>query len=798
MYQQQDDKMKAALACMIGGAICAVACKANLGSQPQAVTSPASAVCKDDAGKSAPCASPKMGSGGYAFAYGSAWPGAEVPSGMMRVGPDTSGPYGSFEALHFSGYWAGDNTVLAFSHMHLHGTGAQDFGVLGFLPIPAFDTSKLSADQYGPTFQSANEVSQPGYYSLTFDNGIQAEFTATVHSSLERYTFPRTNGTGTILIDLSHHLQANSVTSADLTLNPEQNQIVGNLHTAGGMSGGYPLFFVIQFNKPWTQQQTWVAGGAVTAQTSAAGTGAGTALTFDVSDGTPVEVQVGLSLVSSAGAGANLAAELTTWNFAEVQAAAVSAWNKRLNAITVYATPAMNAQLRTFYSALHHAFVMPGVYSDVDGSFNFESTIQQASGYQFMNDVSGWDVYRSLAPLYSLVAPDLALNVVSSLHTMAAISTNYPKWPLAQDDAGSMIGSAADVITSEAYLNGVTGFDVTNAYQRLRDAALDQTLPAGEGRGGRNDDFSDYSQYSYVVAGSGNSSVSHTCEYNQDDFALANLATALGNTSDAQTLMARSKGYQHLYDPSTGFLRGHNADGTIQTDDNFDPDNFGLSAEYVEADAYQTMFCPQWDAAGLAQTWGGNAKLVAGLEQLFENTQTEREADVAAAKAAPPDEDPNEFSLNLPPVYYFGGNEPDIHYAYLFAQIGRPDLTQKWVPWIRANYFSSEVNGLPGNDDGGTMAAWYVLSAVGLYPIPGSDQWIIGTPQFPQADLQVQGGVFSVVANNVSAANIYVQSAKLNGATLNTAVIHHSDLKAGGSLVLEMGPKPSTWAVTQG
>jgi predicted alpha-1,2-mannosidase len=690
-----------------------------------------------------------------------------------------------------------------------HGTGSQDFGVLGFLPLPALDTSKLNANLYSPTYKPANEVAEPGYYSITLDDGIQAEFTATTHASLERYTFPKASATGTILIDLAHHLSSNNVTSADLTLNPAQNQIVGNLHTTGGMSGGFPLFFVIQFNKSWTQQQTWANNGPVTAQTNAAGTSAGTALTFDVSDGSPIEAQVALSLVSSAGAQANLAAELTTWNFAEVQAAAVAAWNKRLNSVTVYATPEMNSQLRTFYSALHHAFVMPGVYSDVDGSYNYESTIQKSSSFQFMNDVSGWDIYRSLAPLYSLIAPDLALNMVASLHTMGTISSNFPKWPLAANDAGSMIGSAADVIVSEAYLNGVTGFDVADSYKRLRDAALIPDcsaantpdgcgLPMGEGRGGRNDDFAAYSQYSYVVAGSGNSSVSHTCEYNQDDFALANLATALGAKDDAQTLMARSHGYQHLYDPSTGFLRGHNADGTIQTNDNFDPKNFGLSAEYVESDAWQTMFCPQWDAAGLAQTWGGNAKLVAGLEQLFENTKTEREADVAAAKSAPPDEDPDEFSLNLPPVYYFGGNEPDIHYAYLFAQAGRPDLTQKWIPWVMQNYFSAEVNGLPGNDDGGTMAAWYVLSAIGLYPVPGSDQWIIGTPQFPRADLQVQGGVFSVVANNVSAANIYVQSARLNGKAINTAMLHHSDLKAGGSLVLEMGSKPSTWAVSQG
>jgi predicted alpha-1,2-mannosidase len=284
-----------------------------------------------------------------------------------------------------------------------------------------------------------------------------------------------------------------------------------------------------------------------------------------------------------------------------------------------------------------------------------------------------------------------------------------------------------------------------------------------------------------------------TCELNQDDYALSQLAQALGHADDAQALLARSRGYQKLFDPATGLLRWHDADGGVP-DDSFDPGSFSQYQEYVEADDYQTQFCAQWDAEGLAQLWGGSDKLVAGLAALFEESRTEREAAEADAARQGKSAEPNLLAVNLPPRYYFGGNEPDIHYAYLFAQAGRPDLTQQWVPWLRSHYFSSQPAGLPGNDDGGAMSAWYVFSALGLYPVPGSDRYVVGTPLFPKVEMALPGGTFTVTAQGVSAENIYVQSATLNGAPLNAAVLHRADLKPGGALTLVMGSSPSTWA----
>ncbi len=756
-------------------AVDAAADSADTVELPQIVTNPIAYV------------DPRLGSGGYAFAFGSAFPGATAPNGMMRVGPDTSGPYGTIGFLHFDGYWGGDDTIEAFSHMHLHGTGSQDFGTLGIMPTTQFDPSKLHASDYAATFKKSNENAVPGSYDVTLDNGIRAVFAANTHTAYETFTFP-TGSTRTLVIDLSHSLS--SVQDSALNIDAAGSGLSGFIRTSGGMSGGYTLYFVILAMNPVSKRTLWANSTPLPdAQTVATGKDTGVALQF-FDDGAPVNVAVGISLVSTDNAHHNMDNELAVLQMATAPGmpnGSSDAWTPRLRTLTV--TGGSEDQRKLFYSSLHHLFVMPGAYSDNDGSFTYAGKTQNTNGFKFLTDISGWDIYRTAMPLYDLIAPDLALDIVQSMHAMAKITGNFPKWPLAASDAGSMIGAAADVMVADAYLKGITGFDTADVYKRLRDAALLADLPAGEGRGGR-DDFADYAANSFVHVGHG-SAVSLTCELNQDDFALANLATALGMADDATVLMARSHGYQKLFDPATGFLRGREDDGTI-TNPNFKPEVFDNSAEFVEADAYQSQFCAQWDADGMAQLWGGKAKLVAALEDLFEKSKVEREQAVADAKADPTS-DGNVLAMNLPPKYYFGGNEPDIHYPWLFAQLGRPDLTQKWVPWAMQAYFHNGVDGLPGNDDGGTMTAWYVWGALGLYPVPGSDRYLLGSPQFPRVDIQLKTGTFSVIANGVSAQNLYVQDATLNGKPLNSAVIHHADLQPGGSLVLTMGPAASTW-----
>jgi predicted alpha-1,2-mannosidase len=726
-----------------------------------------------------------MGSGGYSFAYGSAFPGASAPSGMMRVGPDTSGPLGTLSFQHFSGYWDEDDTILAFSHMHLHGTGATDYGVLAVMPTLAFDPTKLRAEDLASTFAKSSEIATPGSYTVTLDNGpILCAFTARPHSAHEQFTFPKGAASGTLQLDLARHLTG-SVVASQLNVGSDLQSVTGSLTTTGGMSGGFTLYFAARFSQPFSAQHLFSDASAPNNGLTASGTNVGAAFDFALSN-QPVGMQIALSLVSIAGAQANLAAELTSWDFSSNQQAAQADWRAQLDTARVYG--GSDSELATFYSALHHAFVMPGVYSDVDGHYQYRSTTAQTAGTSFVNDLSLWDTYRTLNPLYDLLAPTLALNVVSSLSAMAQVDGQFPKWPLAASDSGTMIGASSEIVLADAYVKGVQSFDAQSAYAMLRAAALDPD-PSIQ-RGGRDDSL-EYMTLGYVPADLHQGSVSLTTEYATDDTALANLAEALGHADDAAALRARALGYRKLFDPASGFLRAHDASGAlhINADETFSPSSW---TDYVEGDARQYSWAPIHDPAGYSLFFGSAAGAATALSSFFASSQQEYANDLAAAGD---DDGPDELAQarNLPLQFYWAGNEIDLNATLQFALQGRPDLTAQWVAWARATFFSSAPNGLPGNDDGGTMSAWYVFSALGFFPVSGTPNYIIATPLFPRVDLSVPGGVFSIVASGVSQANIYVQSAQLNGVALTTAQFSHSDLKAGGSLSLKMGPNPSAW-----
>lgn len=539
--------------------------------------------------------------------------------------------------------------------------------------------------------------------------------------------------------------------------------------------GGYDVFFVARTRQPWLAQQAWNADGPAADPMRVAGARVGVALTLDASDGGPVELQVGVSFVDEEGAAANLAAELPGWDFDATRLQTEEDWNRLLSAVRVEGGE--KAERRVFTTALYHAFLMPTIASDVDGRYRgLDGQVRTAGGFRYVTDLSLWDTYRTLHPLYALIAPDRARDAVRSLLEMARAGGSFPQWPIATGESGCMIGASAEIVIADAYVKGVTDFDARPAYALLRAAALAPKPPPG-GRGGR-DHVEPYDALGYVPA-TGEGSVSLTTEYAQDDFALAQFAAAIGENEDAHRLLVRSQGWRKLFDPATGTLRGRAEDGSIPPGP-FDP--LAWSRDYVEANAGHSLWAPQHDAAGLAALFGGPAAMVEKLSAFFEQAKTDAEATRR---------DP--LKKGLPHPYYWHGNEPDIHAAYLFAQVGRPDLTQRWVRWIETTWYRVAADGLAGNDDGGTLSAWYVFSALGLYPIPGCDRYVVGAPLFPRAQIAVAGGVFTVAAPAVSAANLFVQSARLNGAPLERAELRHADLRAGGTLEFEMGPEPSGW-----
>ena len=721
-----------------------------------------------------------VGSGGFAYSFGSAFPGATAPAGFVKVGPDTKGPWGTVNFLHYSGYWYGDDIAQGFSHLHLHGTGATDYGVLSLMPSDGFDAGRTTPDGYESKMDKASETATPGRYSVKLLRGdIQVDLAASLRAAVHRYTYPAGAATAHVIVDLDHHLSGGVVDSAEATIGAD-GTFSGKLHSTGGMSdgfGGYEVYFAAKAKAPWKASQVWQNGAAPAPGTSVSGTGAGFDLEFDLSTTPgPVEIALALSMVSVDGAEANLAAEVPAIDLDAVAAKTAKEWADLTGRVTFEG--GLDEDRIKMEAALYHLYLMPSVQSDFDGSYTaMDGTVQSSAEFRYMTDLSLWDTYRTLHPIYDLVAPEYAKDSVESLHAKAKAGGFFPKWPIATGEAGTMLGSSAEVVLGDAAIKGIP-FDMEGAYSILRAAAMDTDEPPG-GRGGRGDVVS-YMQFGYVPSTHGRS-VSMTTEYANDDFGLATLAEATGHMDDAAALRERAKSYRSLFDPETGFLWARDESGAWATD-HVDPSRF--SEEYAEANAWQSLWMVAEDIPGLAATMGGNDKMVAKLEELFELSRADYES---------LDYD-NPITANGMRPYYWGANEPDIHAPYVFAQLGRPDLTQRWVAWCRAFLYGPGADGLPGNDDGGTMSAWFVWSALGIYPIPSTDRYIVGTPLFPHAEIHLAGGTVTIDANGVSDENVYVKSATLNGKPLEKAEILHSDLVSGGALVFEMGPEPTDWA----
>jgi predicted alpha-1,2-mannosidase len=732
-----------------------------------------------------PLVDPRIGSGGFAYGYGSSFVGATLPHGLAKIGPDTSGPGGTLPFHHYSGYWgSGDDHVLAFSHLHMHGTGLADHGVLAFMPLKTFDPTRPRAADHKAHFAKATEVATPGRYAVTLDEvGIDVDIAATRRGAHHRYAYTGALQ-GHVLIDLDHVLYEGAVDDAELHVDVPAQTVTGRLHHQGQMSssyGGYDLYFVIRSRTPITTSLVWSGDADALPGTDASGTGVGALLSFA---GGEAELQVGLSFVSLAGAQANLDAELPAWDFAGTVAAGEAAWRDKLGVVKV--TGGTPAERRIFYTSLYQSFLMPSIISDVDGSYVLAGApgVQQHGDGPQLSDLSLWDTYRSLHPLYAWLAPDSALDSVRSLLAFGRAG-GFPRWPLAIGETGTMLGAPSDIVIADAVARGVPGAEAvaTMAWPILRAAALDEVAPP-EGRGARVDTEA-LLQYGYVPSTTSRS-VSRTTEVAHADYALGVLAAALGETADAQALDARAhSSWKALFDPATGFLRARRPDGewAIPVDE-FDP--LSLEGGYAEANAWHSLWMPAiFDAEGYVTVFGTRDAVVDKLTTFFVEGKANFESQ------PPPTGDLS------PRPYYWHGNEPDLNAVFLFAQLGRPDLTQEWVDWILRTLYSDTPEGKAGNDDGGALASWYVFATLGLYPVAGSELFVIGAPRFVNARITVGDHELAIVGEHASPANIYVQRVTLDGAELPGPTVTQTQLRQAAELRFVMGPRPGPWGMTQ-
>lgn len=709
---------------------------------------------------------PMIGSGGIGWGVGSIVPGATQPYGLVKLSPDTT--RGDFDPdfAHCGGYWYPDTEIRGFSHNHLVGTGASDQGNILFMPMIGIDNRQTEEAGYRSTFSHDSEAAAPGYYAVTLDNGnIRAELTATERVGVHRYTFPATN-MSTILMDLTASIPDGYVQDVQFEILPDSQEIVGSLTNMGGLSdryGGQRIYFSAYFVTPFSWFGTFADGQVYPDRVTDQGERVGAWVQYTTTANQSIEVQTGISYVSVEQARLNRLTETDGLSFDDVRAQSENAWEDVLSVIDI--AGGTETEQRIFYTSLYHTMMMPTLYTDVNGQYRgFDGGVHQATGFQYYTDFSMWDTFRTLHPLAALIDPTRAGDFNTSLLKMFEQSGYIDRWPQGNGATGCMVGDSAAIVIADAYLKGVRNFDKNLAWTALWQSASTTTT-------GKHRDYLDkYETLGYVPIESGGRSASHTLENAYDDAALASFADALGHTTEGAYLRERSLNYQNLWDDSVGYLVGRHEDGSFAT-----PVIPRYNAEYyAEGSAAQWSWYAPHDIAGLITLMGGSVEFERRLDRFFERSQNIRDT-------------------LFPDMNYWHGNEPQLHVSWLYHWIGRPDKSAETVKWVMESKYRDAPDGLDGNDDGGTLSAWYVLSAMGIFPIAGTDFYLIGTPVFDDITLHLSGGDFRIQVLNRGTGNLYIQSAQLNGKAWTQSWFRHAEIKGGGSLVLTLGASPSSW-----
>jgi predicted alpha-1,2-mannosidase len=673
---------------------------------------------------------PLIGTGGDGFTV----PGATTPFGMTMVSPDTVNP------LAYSGYKYEDAAVRGFSLIHVNGAGVPMGGELPFLPVtsPVLDPSRPQA----VPFTHAAETATAGRYALTMGNGVRVELAATPHGGVEQFTSPVPF---TVVADLGRDNEG---------VNPSTVHVVGPDRLEGSVlvhwrGGDFTVYLSARFSQPFTAR-TYV-GSALSDALSAKGSGAGALLSFASG---AVEMRAGVSYVDVAGARANLAREGTT--LAAAQAQARSAWRSALDRVRVGG--GTDAQRRVLYSSLYRALLSPDVDSDVDGRYRGADGQVHRSSRRHYENFSLWDTIRGENALLAVLFPERYRDVVASLSAFGRESGQLPRWSLHSAHPDYMNGDPAIPTLAEAVCRGIAD-DPESLYQQA--IALTAKRPSD-----------------VRTKGWAGGSASDTLEYADADFALALMARHLGHTRDAQVLLQRSLAWRHLL--HDGFLQPRAADGSWPA--MYDPT---AGDGYREGTGWQYLWLAPHDQAGLRKAYGPGG-FEGRLDHLFgvplsTATTTPLVPLVQSTETA--------FGTNYRGDGYVPGNEHDLEAPYSYDWSPRPSTGQAVLASVRS-LFLDNPEGMPGNDDLGSLSAWWVWSALGFYPsVPGAPLYVTGTPLFPRIELTLGAGRPLVVT--ASGTGPYVQGLSLDGRASTRTWF--TTLRSGGSIAFALSAHPTSW-----
>ena len=709
---------------------------------------------------------PFIGTGGDLFNVGNALPGATLPFGLVKVSPDTTPGVGSPPGFqHCSGYFYKDQYLYGFSHNHLHGTGAADYGNILVFPATTMISDATNRKRHVMPFSKTDEVAEPGYYAVTIENPrVRAEFTATERCAYHRYSFLNSEVVGAIVFNVASGLLDAKSGGGFVQVADDGLVLQGKNHNIGefsGRYGGFEVFFVAKFSRMPEQHGVFLdeelMRNSAYVEAPSDNNGFGAWALFDISSDNIVEVKVCLSYCDVDGARLAMETELGDRKFEEVKKEASEAWEWELSRFEIFGGD--DTLDRIFYTAVYHSLQMPTIWSDVDGSYRgFDRAVHKAQDFVYYTDMSLWDTFRTLHPLLTLMFPERQRAMLKSLEMMQKQGGYVPKWPMGMGDTGSMIGQHGASVVADSFLKGIQDFDVDALYETLK-AQADSPTPAG-GYGGR-DCFPWFvdPKYGYCPADKVEGSVSKTLEYAFNDYCLSRLADALGFSEDAERFMARSKNYKNLWDAETGFFRPRHEDGSFVSP--FSPDGWEDNKAYVEGTAWQYLWFVPHDQQGLMALFGGSEPFASKLEQFF-----------SLAK--------ENFSFLAPTAWYFHGNEPDLHAPFMFIGASEPEKTAKWASWVLEANYKDTWDGLVGNDDAGTLSAWFVLVASGLYPWVCSTLYYVFPPAFEKVIWHLPEGDLTIEKDRQDEAGLVPF---WNGTELERWWIEHENLKKGGHLV---------------
>ncbi len=724
---------------------------------------------------------PFIGTGGH----GHTFPGAVVPHGMIQPSPDTR--IDGWDAC--SGYYIADTLINGFSHTHVSGTGCADYGDVLMMPTVGNQAVEGQADTlqnlpYASSFSHKTEVAEPGYYAVTLDRyGVRAEMTATDRVALHRFTFPQTvKGDAGLIIDMDYSIQHQDNLVMEI-------EAVSDTEIRGYKMTKYWAFdqgihFYAKFSEPFTVEYI---NDTLTSSKGKPYAICKAKLRFPgIKPGGQLLAKVGISAVDHDGARANVASEMPGFDFDGTRIAAREKWNRWLSRIDVPATADAD-DLTKFYTALYHTAIAPNLFTDADGRYlGMDRRPKQGSAEKPVYTIfSTWDTFRALHPMLTIIAPELNDAFLNSLLLKAREGGILPMWELASNYTGTMIGYHTAAMLADAVAKGQNTFSPEEALKAsVRAAEYDpEGIVAPEAVVACLMPQAKYYKnlQGWIPSDKDHESVAKALEYAYDDWAISQLAEAVGDKATAEKYARLGKAYRHYFDPETRFMRGKMSDGSWRVP--FSPNSSNhRNDDYCEGTAWQwTWFVPH-DVEGLKELMGGEEAFAGKLDSLF-SASSELTGELVSA------------DITGLIGQYAHGNEPSHHVAHLYNYANQPWKTQRLIGQIFEEQYRNDPDGLSGNEDCGQMSAWLIMNAMGIYQVaPGKPLYSIGRPLFEEMTVNLPGGKsLRIVADNFSKENTYVESLTLNGNPIDTPFITHDQFTGGGELRFRMSPVPTAW-----